>query len=37
MSGFIDEADRNPGTLLPERIEEYVTEESHCTRIPDPK
>ena len=28
MSGFIDEADRNQGTLLPERVEEYVSEEN---------
>ena len=28
MSGFIDEADRNQGSLLPERIEEYVSEEN---------
>lgn len=26
MSGFIDEADRNQGVLLPERVEEYVSE-----------
>jgi transposase len=28
MSGFIDEADRNQGSLLPERVEEYVSEEN---------
>jgi transposase len=28
MSGFIDEADRNQGTLLPERVEEYVSDEN---------
>ena len=28
MSGFIDEADQNQGTLLPERVEEYVGEEN---------
>ena len=28
MSGFIDEADRSQGTLLPERVEEYVSEEN---------
>jgi hypothetical protein len=28
MSGFIDEADRNQGTLLPERLEVYVAEEN---------
>src|SRR3984893_2739262 len=28
MSGFIDEADRNQGTWLPERVEEYVSEEN---------
>ena len=28
MSGFIDEADRSQGILLPERVEEYVTEEN---------
>ena len=28
MSRFIDEADRNQGTLLPERIDEYVSEEN---------
>jgi transposase len=28
MSGFIDEADRNQGTLLPEGVEEYVSEEN---------
>ncbi len=28
MSGFIDEADRNQSTLLPERVEEYVSEEN---------
>src|SRR6202171_2689002 len=28
MSGFIDEADRNQGTLLPERVDEYVSEEN---------
>jgi len=28
MSGFIDEADRNQGILLPERLEEYVSEEN---------
>jgi hypothetical protein len=28
MSGFIEEADRNQGTLLPERVEEYVSEEN---------
>jgi transposase len=28
MSGFIDEADRNQGILLPERVEEYVCEEN---------
>lgn len=28
MSRFIDEADRNQGSLLPESIEEYVSEES---------
>jgi transposase len=28
MSRFIDEADRNQGTLLPERVEEYVSEEN---------
>ena len=28
MSGFIDEADRNQGTLLPERVDEYVSDEN---------
>jgi len=28
MSGFIDEEDRNQGTLLPERVEEYVSDEN---------
>jgi len=28
MSGFIQGADRNQGYLLPERIEEYVSEEN---------
>lgn len=28
MSGFIQGADRNQGYLLPERIDEYVSEES---------
>jgi hypothetical protein len=28
MSGVIDEADRSQGTLLPERVEEYVSEEN---------
>jgi hypothetical protein len=28
MSAFIDEADRNQGTLPPERIEEYVSDEN---------
>ena len=28
MSGFIDEADRNQGILLPERVEEYVSDEN---------
>jgi len=28
MSGFIDEADRNQGVLLPERVDEYVSEEN---------
>jgi len=28
MSGFIDEADRSQGILLPERVEEYVSEEN---------
>jgi hypothetical protein len=28
MSGFIDAADRNQGTLLPERVEEYVSDEN---------
>src|SRR5271170_3551749 len=28
MSGFIDEADRNQGTLLPEHVEEYVSDEN---------
>jgi transposase len=28
MSGFIDEADRSQGTLLPEHIDEYVSEEN---------
>jgi transposase len=28
MSGFIDEADRNQGILLPERVEEYVSEDN---------
>jgi hypothetical protein len=28
MRGFIDEADRNQGTLLPRRVEEYVSEEN---------
>jgi transposase len=28
MSGFIDEADRNQGTLLPEHVDEYVSDEN---------
>jgi transposase len=28
MSGFIDEADRSQGTFLPERVEEYVSDEN---------
>lgn len=28
MSRFIDEADRSQGTLLPETIDEYVSQES---------
>ena len=28
MSGFTDEADRNQGTLLPDQVEEYVSEEN---------
>jgi len=28
MSRFIDEADRNQGTLLPVRVEEYVSDEN---------
>ena len=28
MSRFIDEADRSQGTLLPERIDEYVADEN---------
>ncbi len=28
MSGFIDEADRKQGTLLPEHVEEYVSDEN---------
>jgi transposase len=28
MSGFIDEADRSQGTLLPEHVDEYVSDEN---------
>jgi hypothetical protein len=28
LSRFIDEADRSQGTLLPERIDEYISEEN---------
>jgi transposase len=28
LSRFIDEADRSQGTLLPERVEEYVSDEN---------
>jgi transposase len=28
MSRFIDEADRSQGTLLPERVDEYISDEN---------